>query len=193
MNTIHFSFYKSLLPLCQLLYAFHSNFSSTSLFDGFFILSYNTFYTILPAFFYGILEKRYRESTLIRNPKLYKINHRQTGVSALLRWCIFAVWHTVVIFYGWKLAIQGATAQNCNSGMSLQGFGSQVGGSCVTVANLKILLEAHDWNIPFSLSVFIRYAYHVQELSNLSVLQKFLDLFLFFQFQALQFMWRVLF
>ena len=153
---VQFSFYKSLLFTCQLLFAFYSNFSSQSLFDAFFIIFYSTFYTSLPAFLHGILEKRFPAMTLMREPKLYKINRNGTWVSVLFRWCAFSLWHTLVIFYGWKLFIQESTASKCNSGMAINSLGSQIGGSCVTVANLKILLESRDWNIPFCLSVLAR-------------------------------------
>ena len=123
-NMVQFSFYKSLLFTCQLLFAFYSNFSSQSLFDAFFIIFYSTFYTSLPAFLHGILEKRFPAMTLMREPKLYKINRNGTRVSVLFRWCAFSLWHTLVIFYGWKLFIQESTASKCNSGMAINSLGS---------------------------------------------------------------------
>ena len=125
---VHFSFYKAVLFTCQLAYAFFSNFSAVSLFDSVFLIFYNTFYTSVPILVAGVLEKRYPEATLLKEPRLYKVNRHGTRMAVLFRWCAFGLWHTFVIFFGSWLLLKDATSPDCSSGICKSTFGAQIGG-----------------------------------------------------------------
>ena len=152
---VQYSFYKNVACFtCQNLFAFLSNFSAQSLFDSNFLFLYNTLFTAVPVMIYGIAEQKFSSQTLVHNPRFYTMNRFGTRMSILFQWCLFGVWHTVAIFFGWLLFLNNDTTCNCGSDMDLASWGAQIGGTCVTVVSLKILVEAKHWNLPLVVSVF---------------------------------------
>ena len=72
---VQYSFYKNVACFAsQAIFAFYSNFSASSLFEGNFLFLFNTFYTSVPVVIYGLLEKRFPSSTLGECTLLHRRN-----------------------------------------------------------------------------------------------------------------------
>ncbi|XP_039772481.1 phospholipid-transporting ATPase 2-like isoform X3 [Panicum virgatum] len=96
-----YSFYKSLL-ICfiQILFAFFSGLSGTSLFNSISLMAYNVFYTSLPVMTI-IFDKDISETTILQYPQI--LQHSQAG--RLLNRTTFCGWfgrslyHALVVFF----------------------------------------------------------------------------------------------
>jgi len=96
-----YSFYKSLL-ICfiQILFAFFSGLSGTSLFNSISLMAYNVFYTSLPVMTI-IFDKDISETTVLQYPQI--LQHSQAG--RLLNRTTFCGWfgrslyHALVVFF----------------------------------------------------------------------------------------------
>jgi phospholipid-translocating ATPase len=94
-----YCYYKSMvICLVQLFFAFWSNFSGSSFFDSISLVSYNIFYTSLPALLI-IFDKDIEENFLINNPKLYEFNQKDYfyNVQTIVYWVLRAIFHSLVL------------------------------------------------------------------------------------------------
>ncbi|KAF8661979.1 hypothetical protein HU200_056593 [Digitaria exilis] len=96
-----YSFYKSLL-ICfiQILFAFLSGFSGTSLFNSISLMAYNVFYTSLPVMTI-IFDKDISETTVLQYPQI--LLHSQAGrllnPTTFCGWFGRSLYHALVIFF----------------------------------------------------------------------------------------------
>ncbi|KAL6652954.1 hypothetical protein ACP70R_011879 [Stipagrostis hirtigluma subsp. patula] len=95
-----YSFYKSLL-ICfiQILFAFLSGFSGTSLFNSISLMAYNVFYTSLPVMTI-IFDKDISETTVLQYPQifLYSQAGRLLNPSTFSGWFGRSLYHALVVF-----------------------------------------------------------------------------------------------
>ena len=154
---VQYSFYKQVACfLPQLYFAFYSNYSGSTLYDSWFLLMFNTLYTLVPAIIYGLCEQKYPSEYLLAHPELYKNNRHNSlmGASRFVRWFLLGVWHSVCIFFAWNY-MWPICELLAPFGHGLPSLGVMVAGTAVTVVNLKILLEARYWSWPLILTVFM--------------------------------------
>ena len=145
---VQYSFYKNVaLFLCQLFFAFFSNFSGVSLYDSVFLLMFNTLYTLLPVIVYGLTEQKYSGEALLAQPGLYKNNrmNKLMNSKAFAQWLALGLWHSVCIYFPLAM-IWSAFETIYPEGHGLPSLGSAVAGAGVAVVNLKVLLESKYWS-----------------------------------------------
>ncbi|PVH35145.1 hypothetical protein PAHAL_7G112100 [Panicum hallii] len=96
-----YSFYKSLL-ICfiQILFAFLSGLSGTSLFNSISLMAYNVFYTSLPVMTI-IFDKDISETTVLQYPQI--LHHSQAGrllnPTTFCGWFGRSLYHALVVFF----------------------------------------------------------------------------------------------
>ncbi|KAH8303713.1 hypothetical protein KR018_001973 [Drosophila ironensis] len=139
-------FYKNIVFMgIMFLFQFHTLFSSSSVYDSLFLTLYNVIYTSLPILFIGISEKPYTEETLMRTPQLYKKNtdNKQLHWPYFLMWILFAVYHSVIIFYfAFCLFSYNNVILNVGQTAAFSCFGTLLIWTVVIVVNLKLWLES---------------------------------------------------
>ncbi|KAL7743084.1 hypothetical protein ACLKA6_015012 [Drosophila palustris] len=139
-------FYKNILFMgIMFLFQFHTLFSSSSVYDSLFLTLYNVIYTSLPILFISLTEKPYTEEKLMQNPKLYKKNtdNKQLHWPYFLMWTLFAVYHSVIIFY-FAYCIFSFNNVILNGGQTaaFSCFGTLLIWAVVIIVNLKLWLES---------------------------------------------------
>ena len=165
---IQYSFYKN-IAFCtsQFLFMFFSNYSANTIFDSFFLVMYNTLYSSVPVLVFAILEKNIPADQLLKDPKLYKKNRKNSLMShqQLLKWSGLAVWHSLATFF----TLYFVFSQSDTDFWTLQTAMAQ---AVVLVVNLKLLLESRYWNVYLVISVlfsmlsfslltlFLQYVFH---------------------------------
>ncbi|KAH8336644.1 hypothetical protein KR074_012146 [Drosophila pseudoananassae] len=139
-------FYKNIVFMgIMFLFQFHTLFSSSSVYDSLFLTLYNVIYTSLPILFIAISEKPYTEDKLMRTPKLYKKNtdNKQLQWPYFLMWVLFAVYHSVIIFYfAFCLFLYNNVILNVGQTAAFSCFGTLLMWTVVVVVNLKLWLES---------------------------------------------------
>ncbi|XP_034472118.1 probable phospholipid-transporting ATPase IF isoform X2 [Drosophila innubila] len=139
-------FYKNILFMgIMFLFQFHTLFSSSSVYDSLFLTLYNVIYTSLPILFISLTEKPYTEEKLMKNPKLYKKNtdNKQLHWPYFLMWTIFAVYHSVIIFYfAYCMFSFNNVILNGGQTAAFSCFGTLLIWAVVIIVNLKLWLES---------------------------------------------------
>ncbi|KAH8303977.1 hypothetical protein KR044_012569 [Drosophila immigrans] len=139
-------FYKNIVFMgIMFLFQFHTLFSSSSVYDSLFLTLYNVIYTSLPILFISLTEKPYTEEVLMQNPKLYKKNtdNKQLHWPYFLLWTIFAIYHSVVIFYfAYCIFSFNNVILNGGQTVAFSCFGTLLMWVVVIVVNLKLWLES---------------------------------------------------
>ncbi|XP_017063690.1 phospholipid-transporting ATPase IF isoform X2 [Drosophila eugracilis] len=139
-------FYKNIVFMgIMFLFQFHTLFSSSSVYDSLFLTLYNVIYTSLPILFIAISEKPYTEEKLMRTPQLYKKNtdNKQLHWPYFLMWVIFAIYHSVIIFYfAFCLFSYNNVILNYGQTVAFSCFGTLLMWTVVVVVNLKLWLES---------------------------------------------------
>ena len=148
---IQYSFYKNLACFTnQLYYAFFTNFSSQTLFDGANLTAYNVAFTALPIFIFGLVARNFEAESLLECPELYRRIARNKLLSPveLLLWFLLALWHSCVIFFGWVLFWERGGGVLARSS-----FGLTVYTTLMVVVSLKLLFQARSISWTFVLSL----------------------------------------
>ena len=148
---VQYSFYKN-IAFCtgQFFFMFFSNYSGNTLFESYFLVMYNSLYTSVPVMVYAILEQNFPAEKLMANPKLYK-NNRNNSLMAqnyLIKWTGLGLWHSIVTFFVCYFLYNSSETD----WLTLQ---TAVAQSITIVVNVKLLLEARNWNVPLILSILL--------------------------------------
>jgi phospholipid-translocating ATPase len=99
-----YSFYQNVTTfVCLFYFAFHSNFSGSTMYDTLFFMMFNSFYANFPVIAYGLVEQKYSRETLLEHPELYKNNRHNTSmsVSSFVKWFLLGLWHSICIYFPW--------------------------------------------------------------------------------------------
>ena len=161
---IQYSFYKNVACFTnQLYYAFYTNFSSQTLFDGANLTAYNVAFTALPIFVFGLVARNCEAERLVQHPELYKRIARNKLLSPveLLLWFLQGLWHSFVIFFGWASFWQSGAAPVTSTRPELvlarSSFGLTVYTTLMVVVSLKILFHARSISLGFVLSLLFSF------------------------------------
>lgn len=156
---VHYCFYKNVAFITpQLFFAFYSALSTQTIYSGWYLTLFNTTFVALPVLVYGMMEQEYSKDRLLQQPSLYKDiakDARMTWQSFLL-WMVLGLWHASVMFYGLYLTLWGDVSVLHNGKtIGLEMFGTVLVTICVTVCNLKLVLETHHLDVMFLGSVVL--------------------------------------
>ena len=157
---VHYFFYKNVACFTnQLYYAFYSNFSSQTLFDGSSLAAYNILYTALPIFLFSIMARNIKINKLLNYPHFYRriARNKLLTTKELLSWFLQGVWHSFAVYYGWILYwdYNANAAFLPNDKMSQKCFGLCVYTTLLIVVSVKLLFQSRSINWFLVLSIII--------------------------------------
>jgi phospholipid-transporting ATPase len=162
-RVVLYSFYKNFLLVLPMFYYFFLNqYSGTSIYDSWLIMSYNTIFTSLPVVVLGCMDKDISPKLIISNPRLYTegILSKVLNMRVFIEWTIVSIIHSVILY-----TLIVITSQNIIKDQGgtedLVSTGTVLFISIVHTATYTIMLEMRDWNIIFctvtSFSIVLMY------------------------------------
>ncbi|KAI3385509.1 hypothetical protein SNEBB_003408 [Seison nebaliae] len=153
---ILYFFYKNVVFIMpQILFGFHSAFSTQPLYTSLLLTLYNIFFCSLPILIYGIFEQQTTSNRLISSPIFYSYHVRNQLLLILnfARWNFLGMWHGAISFYiPYFMMNMSESTRNDGKQMDIYGFGIIIMTNVVLIVNFKLLLEARYWNLFFLLS-----------------------------------------
>ncbi|XP_047469990.1 phospholipid-transporting ATPase IF-like [Penaeus chinensis] len=156
---VQYSFYKNVAFITpQLYFATMSAFSTQPVYDSLALTMFNITFTSLPVFVFGLFDQNLPAELLMSRPHLYQRIANNAAMSWLIffKWTLFALWHTVVMYFGLYFVYADDTPGFSNGQTpDLFLFGTTLISICVVVTNLKLVLEAHYFTNFFVLSVVL--------------------------------------
>ena len=139
---ILYNFYKNVLFVAPMIFCgIFSLFSGTTIYDPWIHQFYNTFYCILPCFWFGIYNYEYEKEELINNPKYYiqGIYKKLFHIKRFIKFNSMAFIEGVIIFiisnYWFNKGNSDGTTNDFYS------ISSVIYTGVVFIANLKVVLD----------------------------------------------------
>ena len=155
---VQYSFYKNIACFTnQLYYAFYTNFSNQTMFDGANLTGYNVAFTALPIFIFGLVGRNIPADTLLERPQLYRriAGNKLLSVPEFLLWFLQGVWHSATIFFGWVAFWETGGVRSTQPELRLaqSSLGVCVYTNLMVVVSLKLLFQARSvsWSLVLSL------------------------------------------
>lgn len=152
-KVVLYSFYKNFLLVLPMFYYFFMNqYSGTSIYDSWLIMSYNTIFTALPIVVLGCMDKDIKGKLIISNPRLYTegILSKILNMRAFVEWTAIALTNSAILY---TLIVVNSMSIIDTQGSSeeLICTGTVLFICIVQTATYTILLEMKDWNLIFCL------------------------------------------
>ncbi|XP_063979096.1 phospholipid-transporting ATPase IF isoform X2 [Diachasmimorpha longicaudata] len=171
-------FYKNIVFITpQLLFGFHSGFSSQALYSSIFLMGFNLFFTSLPVLMFGLCEQDYSAETLKRFSQYYLLNKKNylLSIYQTIIWLVTAIWQASVIYFGvyffWRI---NPVNLYDSTDAGYHGFGTCIFHLVTLVTNLQIFLRSYFWTFPFLASIaFSEFTFFVMTLLYSSLDPKF--------------------
>ncbi|CAF0855884.1 unnamed protein product [Adineta ricciae] len=145
---LRYFFYKNVaFTLCHFWFGIFSGFTAQTLFDPFFIATYNIFFTSLPVLVLGIFDQDISAEHSLSKPYLYKFGQNDE----LFNKRIFAesIFHGIitscVIFFVPYLSVIDTARSNGITFNDVQSFGFTVATILIIVVNVENALEVFSW------------------------------------------------
>jgi len=159
--------YKNLaciLPLCW--YGMFSQATGQTLFEAIMLSMFNMFFTSLPPFICGVLEKDAPQECLLNHPEAYYDSsqiHPPLSVWKFIRWCVDAVAQSFLyFFYCYGLISTNENVWSADGKTAgLFGFGTLLYTYEIVAINLKMLSMCQFWNVFILLCPFIGIAAYI--------------------------------
>lgn len=78
-----------------------NNIYKQALYDGAFLMMFNTCFSAVPIIIYGICERNYTDRDLIGSPQYYRLYGKNylLSVQRFVVWMSLAVWQAIAIYY----------------------------------------------------------------------------------------------
>ena len=157
-GVIRYMIYKNIV-FCfpHLWYFMHTNWSPTTLFDGWLLATYNLIWTIFPPGEYGFFEQDVSFLSLMRYPVIY----RETRSGKYLSWYRFflevinGIYQSFVLFY-FNFLLPSNTIINSRGytdGKITSGVQLFVG--IVMVVDIQAMIRSHHWNVFLFLGIIV--------------------------------------
>ncbi|KAL7668534.1 hypothetical protein ACOME3_009232 [Neoechinorhynchus agilis] len=147
---LKYFFYKNFaFSFCNFWFAFFCGMSAQTLFDPFFIATYNVIFTSMPVFALGILDQDINAKNSLRSPHLYPFGQNDE----FFNWKVFiysityGIMTSLAIFFSCYLSFVHAILPNGVDEADLQSFGCAVAITLTIVVNLEICLETYSWTV----------------------------------------------
>eukprot|EP00041_Stephanoeca_diplocostata_P035292 m.1238722 g.1238722 ORF g.1238722 m.1238722 type:complete len:848 (-) comp24672_c0_seq11:2992-5535(-) len=144
--SIQYFFYKNTaMTLPLFLYGFQSLFSAQTLFDSWFIMFFNLFFTALPVLFFGIFEQDLSYEDLMKYPEVYKDFHRNKMMTLrkFLLWVFYGLFHACVAYYGVYYTL--TVNPKVTGDMDVSFFGTLVFALMLIMVTSKICVDTRTW------------------------------------------------
>ena len=160
---MQYSFYKNIACFTnQLYYAFYTNFSNQTMFDGANLTAYNVAFTAFPIFIFGLVGRNLPADSLLECPQLYRrvANNSLLSVPEFLVWFLQGVWHSAVIFFGWVAfweSAGGLRSTQPQLRLAQSSFGVCVYTNLMVVVSLKLAFHARSLSWSFVLSLLLSF------------------------------------
>jgi len=155
---MNMQFYKNMFFVCvQFYYQYMCLFSGNTVFNQWYISTFNVVVTSIPPFIYGCFERDLRASTLMNHPELYRSYrlYPLIGIASVAEYAgVYAVLHSIVVFVFGTYATGDIPLSNGQlTGFDYYGFALV---SAVTfVVLVKMMMMTHWWNWLFLLSIAV--------------------------------------
>ncbi|CAF1065929.1 unnamed protein product, partial [Brachionus calyciflorus] len=145
---LRYFFYKNFAStLCHFWFAFFCGFSAQTLFDPFFVSTYNVFFSSLPVLALGVFDQDVNEELSTKYPSLYLPG--QKGTLFNRKEFLFSVMHgiisSLVLFFIPYGTMYHSVDPNGKDAGDLQSFGFAVATILVIVVNLQCGLDTSYW------------------------------------------------
>jgi len=157
-GVVRYMIYKNLVfCLPQLWFFCFTNWTPTSLFDGWLLATYNLLWTLFPPGEYGFFEQDISFLSMMKYPDIYR--EARSGKYINL-WCFLkegvnSVYQSLVLFY---LNVYVPSQRSINSvGMTdcLSQSGVQLYIAIVLVVNMQTIIRSQHWNVFLFLGVVV--------------------------------------
>ncbi|CAF3159951.1 unnamed protein product [Rotaria sp. Silwood2] len=145
---LRYFFYKNIaFTLCHFWLGFFSGFSAQTLYDPFFIATYNVFFTSLPVLVLGVFDQDISADHSLSKPHLYTPgqNDEFFNKKVFAESVIHGILTSCIIFFVPYLSISNATRSDGMTLADLQSFGFTVATIMVIIVNLENALEIWYW------------------------------------------------
>lgn len=148
VDIIFYSFYKNMcMTFSQIIYAFFTGFSATTVYDSWLFMTFNVIYTSAPPVIYACLEKDVQFSAMMSNPSLYTFDGKRKEIQGIFQFIIqllLGVFQSIICFFVCYFTCN----QNINSDGSVIGleqFGTYLYSCVIMVVNVRIMIMSCNW------------------------------------------------
>lgn len=135
----------------QVYFQANNRFSTTTIYEGWFMTLYNVMYTSMPVLLLSITEKPYDENQLLKNPSLY----RENAGNKRLTWKFFMGWITLSIYHSLVVYFFGYMIWNTNNIRvnDLFSYGTFMIHNVVLVVTIRLWLIARYQTFIFTIAI----------------------------------------
>lgn len=155
---IQYFFYKNLVFAKLMLYfQAQSAWSTQSIFDSMFLTFYNLVFSAMPCIIHSVTEQSKKADLLLRDPKLYHYNRKNSLMSWRMfsQWFLCAIYHSILIFIFSWLTIKYSVISTDGKTVDLWCYGAALFHLLVVVINLKLWLETYYNTLFLMLSIVL--------------------------------------
>ncbi|KAF4666911.1 hypothetical protein FOL47_003845 [Perkinsus chesapeaki] len=156
---ILYSFFKNIcLIVPNFYFNLYNDFTGTSLYDSWVLMTYNVLWTFLPIVVVGSLDRDLPDWVANACPPLYEQGHFKLSFNAKIftLWIIKGLIYATVSFHSTRYLLSGGgSVLPDGSVIGYYAFGTLEYFVVVVLVNLKLLIEANDWSSPFLVAVIL--------------------------------------
>ncbi|CAF1371382.1 unnamed protein product [Adineta ricciae] len=145
---LRYFFYKNFaFTLCHFWFGFFSGFSAQTLYDPFFVATYNVFFSSLPVLALGVFDQDVTSEQSMNKPHLYTPgqNNEFFNKKIFAESVIHGILTSCIIFFVSYLSVSNSSRPSGMSQADLQSFGFMVATIMVVIVNLQNALEMWNW------------------------------------------------
>ncbi|CAF1054574.1 unnamed protein product [Rotaria sp. Silwood1] len=145
---LRYFFYKNFaFTLCHFWFGFFSGFSARTLYDPFFVATYNVFFSSLPVLALGVFDQDVSADQSMTKPHLYTPGQKNEFFNKKIfaESVIHGILTSCIIFFVAYLSVSNSTRPNGITQADLQSFGFMVATIMVIVVNLQNALDTWYW------------------------------------------------
>lgn len=157
-GVVRYMVYKNLVFVLPQLYFFsYTNWTPSSLFDGWLLSTYNLFWTIFPPGQYGFFEQDISQRSMMEYPIIYSESKsgRYISWSMFLKEALNAIYQSFVLFF-FNIVLPTRAAMSSNGVVdNLVMNGVMLYTAIVLVVDCQTIIRSHHWNIFLLLGVVL--------------------------------------
>ncbi|CAF2372959.1 unnamed protein product [Rotaria sp. Silwood2] len=145
---LRYFFYKNFaFTLCHFWFGFFSGFSAQTLYDPFFVATYNVFFSSLPVLALGVFDQDVSADHSLSKPHLYTPgqNNEFFNKKIFAESVIHGILTSCIIFFVPYLSVSNTTRPGGMTQADLQSFGFIVATIMAIIVNLENALETWYW------------------------------------------------
>ncbi|CAF2108771.1 unnamed protein product [Rotaria magnacalcarata] len=145
---LRYFFYKNFaFTLCHFWFGFFSGFSAQTLYDPFFVATYNVFFSSLPVLALGVFDQDVSADHSLSKPHLYTPgqNNEFFNKKIFAESVIHGILTSCIIFFVPYLSVSNSTRPGGMTQADLQSFGFIVATVMAIIVNLENALETWYW------------------------------------------------